>query len=120
MTISGWRGRYVSEGARRVFAVLDRYYEALQNGTADQLLPDPTFEEELPDPAAVIRDLDGAFYHEMRVLNRSTWRSYDAEPEFHRLMAINGGAPAVALVQELFRLFSSEEYRADQYRNGCR
>ena len=85
--------------------ILTRYYDALENGTADQLRPDPLFRGELPDPAVVIKALDEEFHYEMRIAHVGAWRGFDGEPEFERLLNIAGGAPAVAMVQELALLY---------------
>ena len=99
-----WRGKYRTVGAQKVFAVLSKFYEAIEDGTVSNYTPDPLYKwkGKAPDDLVALLDaIDQEFYKEMRVRNAGTWEKFDAEPEFHRLLDIDGGAPAWALAQAL-------------------
>lgn len=115
---SGYEGMYVSpdpygiddratldivEAERRaVITVLDRYFEMMLAGTAHLIKPDPLYKwrnGDGPDVAELIQAIDSTIVAEM-TKNSGLWKPWQP-PNFARLLEIEGGAPAVALAQEL-------------------
>jgi hypothetical protein len=105
-----WVDNFDSPEARAVFAILQKYYLAIEDGTAEDMTPDYTKLEGLPDPKEVLDAIDNSFYMEMRVTNPQLWNIFDGEPELARLLDINNGAPAIALCQELKELYSRNDF----------
>ena len=104
------------EQIEAVFAILEDWYQAIENGTADHRLPDPTF---VPPPGRppitealveeFIRELDREI--DIDALG-SRGKSYkaDASSEFHRLAY----PQRLALIQALMRVLLSEEEMAQK------